>query len=101
MGAIVSVAGLGVMLALNTPPALRAMIGFPVFLTAVCALQVRRNTCVKHAAAGVFEHEDFSTTPVSTDDARASKHTAMSIWRDAAIFAILAVALTVGGALLF
>jgi hypothetical protein len=96
MAAIVSVVGLGLMLAMGANATTRAMIGFPVFMTALCVLQVKRNTCVKHAASGMFENSDFSTTPSQETDAKNSRRVALTIWRDSALVALLVVALAVG-----
>jgi hypothetical protein len=69
----------------------RALVALPVGVGTASLLQVTRNTCVAHAAAGTFEHEDFSTTKQSDVDAAASRKVAKTITRDA-LFAALAMA---------
>ena len=64
----------------------------PAGAALVSGLQVRRNTCVAHAATGVFENEDFSTTKVEEEFAAASRRVAATIWRDA-ILGMVVVAL--------
>jgi hypothetical protein len=61
----------------------RALVFLPAMMAAITLLQVSRNTCVAHAAKGTFEHDDFSTTPQSDEDAAASKRVAATIYRDA------------------
>jgi len=99
MAAIVSVAGFAALAATGAGPAVRALIGFPVLATAICVLQVRRNTCVKHAAMGTFEHNDFSTTRANDVAAQQSRRVALTIWRDAGLFTLLAVAIAVSSGL--
>ena len=45
----------------------RLLVGLPAGAALVSGLQVRRNTCVAHAATGVFENEDFTTTKVEDE----------------------------------
>jgi hypothetical protein len=61
---------------------LRLLLGFPAMTAAISGLQVTRNTCVAHAAAGTFEHEDFSTTRADAALAEASRKVAKTIYRD-------------------
>jgi hypothetical protein len=72
----------------------RLLLGLPAAASVLSGLQVRRNTCVAHAATGSFEHEDFSTTKVEAQFAEASRKVAATITRDAvivgAVFAVLA-----------
>jgi hypothetical protein len=98
VAAVASVVGLGVMIATGASPAARATLVLPAFLAALSALQVRRNTCVKHAATGTFEADDFSTTSVSEADASASRRVASTIWRDAGLFTLLALTVSVASA---
>ena len=74
-------------------PALRALVGLPAMTTAITLLQVRRNTCVKHAGSGTFEHEDFKTS--SLDPAIADKHRAVAatIFRDGVLIGVVVAAL--------
>ncbi len=62
---------------------LRALVFLPAAMAAVSLLQVSRNTCVAHAATGMFEHDDFSTTKQRDEDAAASRRVAATIYRDA------------------
>jgi hypothetical protein len=63
----------------------RLLIGLPAAAAVLSGLQVRRNTCVAHAAKGTFEHDDFSTTKVEEEFAAASRKVAATITRDALI----------------
>lgn len=71
----------------------RLLIGLPVMMAAISGLQVTRNTCVAHAAAGTFEHEDFSTTKVDAALAAASRKVARTIYRDGVLAGVAAAAL--------
>ena len=68
---------------------LRLLVGLPAAVAAFSALEVRRNTCVLHAAAGTFEGDDFRRKKVEADIAAASRRVAAGIWRDGAIAAAL------------
>jgi hypothetical protein len=72
-----------------------ALMFLPAVATATTLLQVRRNTCVLRAQEGTVEHEDFSTTPASADDARASREVARTIRRDAALIGLAATAIAI------
>lgn len=89
-GAALSLTLFAVMLALDTSWSTRLWVGLPVGITLVSGLQVVRNTCVAHAAAGVFEHDDFRTTKVDEETAAASRRVAATIWRDAVLGAVAA-----------
>ncbi len=78
----------------------RLFLFLPVAGAAISLLQVSRNTCVAHAAAGTFEHEDFSTTKQSADDAAASRRVAATIYRDALLLGAGAAVLAAATALL-
>lgn len=80
--AVFSVALLGAMVFAGARWELRLLVGLPAMTAAISGLQVRRNTCVAHAAAGTFEHEDFSTTKVDAALAEASRKVARTIYRD-------------------
>jgi hypothetical protein len=66
----------------------RLLIFFPGSAAAGSFLQVKRNTCVARARAGVFEHEDFSVTAASDADATTSRRVAATIRRDAILFGV-------------
>lgn len=89
-GAVVSVALLGAALWFGVRWELRLLIGLPAMMAAISGLQVSRNTCVAHAAAGTFEHEDFSTTKVEAALAEASRKVARTIYRDGALIGVAA-----------
>lgn len=94
IGAIVFAVGLAVALAvLHTGWYLRALVFLPAAMAAVSLLQVSRNTCVAHAATGMFEHDDFTTTKQDEADAAASKKVAATIYRDAVLIGALAAGL--------
>lgn len=78
----------------------RLLLFLPVVGAAISLLQVSRNTCVAHAAAGTFEHEDFSTTKQSDQDAAASRRVAATIYRDAVLLGAMAAALAAATAVL-
>jgi hypothetical protein len=71
----------------------RAVVALPFAFAAMVGLQVTRNTCVAHAAAGTFEHEDFSTSRVEVEQAAASRRVARTIYRDAVLAGLAAGAL--------
>lgn len=60
----------------------RLLVGLPVAMTVISGLQVRRNTCVAHAATGMIEAEDFTTTKADEEFAAASRKVAATIYRD-------------------
>jgi hypothetical protein len=66
----------------------RLLVGLPAAAAVMTGLQVRRNTCVAHAAAGTFEHEDFSVTKVEAEFAAASRKVAGTIARDAVLVGV-------------
>lgn len=92
--AIVAVVMLGAFVALDVAWPIRLLLGVPVGGAVISELQVRRNTCIAHAATGVFENEDMSTTKVDEEFAAASRKVAATIWRDGVIAAIGAAALS-------
>jgi len=92
-GVVLTVLFLGAAIALDLWAPLRLLAGVPAGLALVSGLQVRRNTCVAHAATGRFENEDLTTSEV--EDAAflaASRRVAATIWRDG-IFGSMVVAL--------
>jgi hypothetical protein len=82
-GAAFSIALFGAFVVFHVPWFWRFVLFFPVALAATSILQSRRTTCVLRASQGVFENEDGSTTPVSDEEARASRVIARGIQRDA------------------
>jgi hypothetical protein len=88
------------LIALDAPAGARAMVGLPLGFAAMVGLQVTRNTCVAHAAAGTFEHDDFSTSRVEAEQAAASRRVARTIYRDAALSGLAASLLGYATALL-
>jgi hypothetical protein len=98
--ALSSVALLIAGVALGASAWARAAVGLPLGFAALVGLQVKRNTCVAHAAAGTFEHDDFSTSRVEAEQAAASRRVARSIYRDAALSGLAAGLLGYATALL-
>jgi hypothetical protein len=89
----------GALLAVDAPAPALALLALPTGAAFVSALQVRRNTCVMHAATGNFERDDFSTEKVDAARAAASRRVAATIWRDALLGTALVVAVAVASAL--
>lgn len=85
---VVAAALLGWMVAAHVPAPWRLLLFFPVALGSVVGLQARRHTCVAMAVKGVLENEDFSTTPVEEEFARASRRVAATILRDGVLIGI-------------
>lgn len=77
---------------------LRLLLALPAMLGFTSYLQVTRNTCVAHAGAGTFEHEDFSTTKVDAALAEASRKVAKTIVRDGVLLGAAVTLLSVGTA---
>lgn len=92
---VVAVVGLLAALWLHVPAGLRALVALPAAVSVLSGLQVRRNTCVAHAATGTFEHEDFTTSKVDAALAAASKRVAATIYRDALIVGALVALISV------
>ena len=90
---------LSVLVVLQTPWYLRALVGLPAALAAVAFLQVRRNTCVARAAEGTFERDDFSKTAAPADEVAASRRVAAGILRDAALIGLVGAALAAASVL--
>lgn len=76
----------------------RLLIALPAMLGFVSYLQVTRNTCVAHAGAGTFEHEDFSVTKVDAALAEASRKVAKTIVRDGVLLGAAVTLLSVATA---
>ena len=86
--AVIAALTLGAFIALDVSWPMRLLLGLPVGGAVISELQVRRNTCVAHAATGVFENDDMSTTKVDEDFAAASRKVAATIWRDGILAAV-------------
>jgi hypothetical protein len=72
----------------------------PGATAAVGLLQARRNTCIKRAAEGTFEHDDFSTTQAPDDEVAASRVVAAGIRRDTVLAGLVAAAIGVASAVI-
>jgi hypothetical protein len=92
---ILSAAILVVLVALRAPWYCRLMMFVPVALSAVGFLQVRRDTCIRRAAEGTFEHDDFSITRAPDDDVAASRAVAGGIRRDVVLAGLVGAAIGV------
>ena len=84
----VSLALTGAAMALRLPFYARGVVMFPAALAAVSLLQARRHTCVRRAAEGTVEHDDFSTSPAAAADAAASRSLSRGIVRDSLLLAV-------------
>jgi hypothetical protein len=76
----------------------RLVLFLPAAMAATSLLQVSRNTCVAHAAQGTFEHEDFTKTKQSDEDAAASRRVAATIYRDSVLIGAVAAAVAAASA---
>lgn len=96
VSAVLAVALLAALVAVDASWPLRLLVGLPAGGAFISGLQVRRNTCIAHAATGSFENEDFTTTKVEAAFAAESRRVAATIWRDgllgAALVGVLAAA---------
>jgi hypothetical protein len=84
---------------MHAPWFVRLLVFFPAALAGVSYLQVRRNTCVKHARQGTIEHDDFSTTPAPEDQLQVSRRVAKTITRDGTLFGVAVAAVAAASAL--
>ncbi len=100
VGAAVAVALLLVLVVLDAPWFARLLVFVPAALAAISYLQVRRNTCVAHAARGTIEHDDFSTTPAPKDELEISRRVARTIQRDGLLLGVVAGLIAAATALL-
>lgn len=91
--AVVTTALFVALVATDASAWVRFLVALPAIPAALIGLQVARNTCVMHAAAGTVEHDDFSTTKADAAFAAASRAVARTIYRDA-----IAIGLLVGAA---
>ncbi|MCA2977728.1 MAG: hypothetical protein INH41_06180 [Myxococcaceae bacterium] len=67
---------------LGAPAWARLLVALPAAAATAVGLQVTRNTCLAHAATGMTEHEDFSTTKADAAYAEVSRRVARTIYRD-------------------
>jgi hypothetical protein len=96
----VSGAGLVACVALRVPAGWRVLLALPAAAAAIGFLQARRNTCIRRAAEGVFELDDFSTVPAAADDVAGSRKVAAGIRRDAVLLGLLGAAIGAASAAL-
>lgn len=68
----------------------RLLVGLPAAAGLISYLQVRRNTCVAHAATGSVEGEDFTLTKAEAQFAEASRKVAKTIYRDGVLGGLMA-----------
>jgi len=95
---IVSIALLVGLVALRAPWYWRLLLFVPASMMAVGFLQARRNTCIRRAAEGTFEHDDFSMTKAPDDEVAASREVAAGIRRDMLLVGLLGAAIGVATA---
>ena len=86
------------LVALKAPWYWRLLLFVPTTLSAVGFLQVARNTCIRRAAEGTFEHEDLSMTKAPDDEVAASRKVAGSIRRDMILVGLAGAAIGVATA---
>ena len=87
--ALLSVAVFVGLVASHASAWMRLLMALPTAYAAILGLQVTRNTCLTHAAAGTFEHEDFSATKMDAALAEASRRVAASIYRDGILIGLV------------
>jgi hypothetical protein len=76
----------------------RLLLFVPTTLSAVGFLQAARNTCIRRAAEGTFEHEDLSMTKAPDDEVAASRKVAGGIRRDMILIGLAGAAIGVATA---
>ena len=76
----------------GAPGIVRLSLFFPAAMTAVTLLQVRRNTCVAHAASGRREG-DRGLEDAPADEVAASRRVARTIYRDGTLIGLGVAAL--------
>jgi len=91
---VVTLGLLGWMVYAGAPWYARLAIFLPAMAAGLTLLQVTRHTCVRMAGLGVYENEDMSHTKVSEALAAASRKTAATIYRDAALIGTGAAAVS-------
>ena len=87
--ALLSIAVFVGLIAAHASAWMRLLLALPTASAAVVGLQVTRNTCLAHAAAGTFEQEDLSATKVEAALAEASRRVAESIYRDGILIGLV------------
>lgn len=85
VGAVLAVGMMGAFVGFHVWWPLRLLVVLPAGAAFVSGLQVTRNTCVAHAATGMFEGEDMRLSKVDEVFAEASRKVAATIWRDSAL----------------
>jgi hypothetical protein len=98
MSLVVSIALLVGLVALRAPWYWRLLLFIPASMMAVGFLQARRNTCIRRAAEGTLEHDDFSMTKAPDDEVAASRAVAGGIRRDMLLVGLLGAAIGVATA---
>jgi hypothetical protein len=88
-GAVTLVVG-AAFIATGLPWFVRLALCLPAMAAASGFLQASRITCVGRARQGVFENEDFTSSPMNDADVRASRTVASTITRDAVLIGIAA-----------
>jgi hypothetical protein len=86
------------LIALKAPWYCRLLLFLPAALSAVGFLQAGRNTCIRRAAEGTFEHEDLSMTKAPDDEVAVSRKVAGGIRRDMILIGLAAAAIGVATA---
>lgn len=86
-------------IATGLPWTARLAVFFPAAIAAGSALQVRRRTCVRHAAFCTIEHDRGPATAANPVDAAASRRVAATIVRDGALIGLVVAVLSALSAL--
>lgn len=86
---------LAALILLKAPWYCRLLLFVPTTLSAVGFLQAGRNTCIRRAAEGTFEHEDLSMTKAPDDEVAASRKVAAGIRRDMILVGLASAAIGV------
>jgi hypothetical protein len=100
VGLVLSLVLLVILVAARAAWYWRLVLFLPGAVAAVGLLQARRNTCIKRADEGTFEHDDFSTTKAPDDELAASRAVASGIRRDTLLAGLVAAAIGVASAAL-
>lgn len=100
--AVVGVAMLVALIALDAPWWARLVMFLPAASFFVTVLQLTRNTCVMHAAKGVEETDESGVVRrAAEDDVAASRRVAKTIYRDGVLGGVVVAALSAATALVF
>jgi len=89
---------LAALILLEAPWYCRLLLFVPTTLSAVGFLQAGRNTCIRRAAEGTFEHEDLSMTKAPDNEVAASRKVAGGIRRDMILVGLAGAAIGVASA---